>query len=160
MTVFHPFPFKNGRILLGPHHLPLVGSSEGILGFKRLCHTLSWLLHLFYFFCHLRFTYAVTWRECTKAIIPIPLLSVVLMFCIVYSIFRGGGSYYWVPIWCFWLLFSCIVEGVLYFHGFLSKYDLKRSPLIIQCNSVQIALNLVREPSPYFIREFRNRLLA
>ena len=22
-TVFHPFPFKNGRILVAPHHLPL-----------------------------------------------------------------------------------------------------------------------------------------
>jgi hypothetical protein len=31
----------------------------------------------------------VSWRDCTKAIIDIPLLSVVLMFCNIYLMFKG-----------------------------------------------------------------------
>ncbi len=119
MTVFHPFSFKIKRILAAPHHLPPVFGwvFQGISSF-------NWIPHLtlnpsFVSFYCLGFICAVQRRDCTKAIIPIPLLSVVMCFAMFIWWLRVLISYFWVHVWCFWLLFSCIIEGVSCFHTYI-----------------------------------------
>ena len=167
MTVFHPFPFKSGRILATPYHLLPVLSwvAWGYLWLSQVLPHLT--LNPPFVSSYLEgFTCAVMRQDWTKAIIAIHLLSVVLMFCSVYLMFKVMILYFWVLTWCFGCCFHVLLRVfhvfVLEWFWFLSKYDLKRS-FIIHSNqswiSVQIALKLICEPSSYFICQFCNRLL-
>ena len=117
MTVFYPFSFKIGLILSAPHHLP-PGFGWVVQGYIHLQLVFPHLIlnpSFVSFYC-LGFTCAVLRRDCTKAIIPIPLLSVVICFATSIWCLRVLIFYYLVPIWCFWLLFSCIIKVVSCFH--------------------------------------------
>jgi hypothetical protein len=48
-----------------------------------------------------------------------PLLSVVLLFCSVYLMFKGVDQFHIFEclVDVFWFLFSCIFEGVSCFHS-------------------------------------------
>ena len=91
MTVFHPFPFKSGQILVAPHHLTPVLSwvVQGYLWLKLVLPHLT-LDPPFASFYLYGFPCTMPRRDCTKTSIAMPLLSVVLMFCNVYLMFKGA----------------------------------------------------------------------
>ena len=119
VTDFHTISCKIGRILATPHHFPQVFGWV-VQGYLRLLLVIPHLTlnpSFVSFYC-LGFKCAVLRRDCTKSIIPIPLLSVVICFATYIRCLRVI-SYFWVPNWCFCLLFSCIIEDVSYSHTWI-----------------------------------------
>ena len=55
-------------------------------------------------------------QDSTKAIITIPLLSVVLMFCNVNLMFKGVDFIFLSAYLIILVFFPCIIEGVSCFH--------------------------------------------
>jgi hypothetical protein len=55
-------------------------------------------------------------RDCTKAIIAIPLLNVVLMFCSIYTMFNGVDFIFLSAYLMFLVVVLCIFKGVSCFH--------------------------------------------
>ena len=159
--VFHPFSFKIGRILVAPHHLPLFFGWAIVYSYNWLSHTLLWSFIGLFLLFRVYVPSAATGLH--QSYHSHSFVKCCYMFCSVYMMFKGADiislsahlmflvvvfMYYWG----FFFLFSYLNTS-----NSFDKYDLKWY-FIIRSNkswiSVQITLNLVCNPIPYFIFHF------